>query len=40
VVEFYEPDLNDELTALAVHPEGWKILSSLPLAFKRGKRRG
>jgi len=34
MVEFYEPDLNDELTALAVDPGGWKMLSSLPLAFK------
>lgn len=28
---FYEPDLDDEPTALAVGPEGWKRLSSLPL---------
>ena len=34
LVEFHEPDLNDELTALAVDPSGWKRLSELPLAFR------
>ncbi len=31
VVAFREPDLGDELTALAVGPEHWRALSSLPL---------
>lgn len=31
MVGFHEPDLNDELTAVAVGPEGWRALSSLPL---------
>jgi hypothetical protein len=29
--EFTEPDLDDETTALAVHPDGWRMLSELPL---------
>jgi hypothetical protein len=28
---FMEPDLDDEATALSVCPEGWRMLSSLPL---------
>lgn len=31
VTPFFEPDLGDELTAVAVGPESWKLLSSLPL---------
>lgn len=29
---FHEPDMDDELTAIAVEPMAWKRLSSLPLA--------
>jgi hypothetical protein len=32
---FHEPDLGDELTALAIGPDGWRSLSSLPLGFRR-----
>lgn len=37
VVPFYEPDLNDELTAIALEPslESRRITSSLPLMLKR-----
>lgn len=38
MVGFHEPDLDDELTAVAVGPEGWRALSSLPLL--RGKENG
>jgi hypothetical protein len=31
IYAFFEPDLHDELTALAVGPELWRDLSSLPL---------
>lgn len=31
MVGFHEPDIGDELTAIAVGPEGWKKLSSYPL---------
>jgi len=31
VVAFREPDLDDEVTAVAVGPEHWRALSSLPL---------
>lgn len=31
VVAFHEPDLEDELTAVAAGPECWRALSSLPL---------
>jgi hypothetical protein len=31
VVAFHEPDLGDELTAVAAGPECWRALSSLPL---------
>lgn len=38
VYSFYEPDINDELTAFAVDPkhytEASKLLSSIPLAFQ------
>jgi hypothetical protein len=34
VASFCEPDLGDELTAVAVGPEGRRALSTLPLAFK------
>jgi len=33
VALFREPDLQDELTAIAVAPEGGKYLSTLPLAL-------
>jgi len=32
---FREPDLDDELTAVAVGPAGGRALSSLPLALRR-----
>ncbi len=32
---FREPDINDELTAIAVAPSGAKHLSCLPLALKQ-----
>lgn len=31
VIRFREPDLDDELTAIAAGPECWRALSSLPL---------
>lgn len=31
MVGFHEPDLGDELTAVAAGPEAWRALSSLPL---------
>lgn len=31
VVAFHEPDLGDELTAVAAGPECWRALSGLPL---------
>lgn len=31
---FREPDLDDEMTSVAVGPEGWRLLSSLPLAMR------
>jgi len=31
VVAFHEPDLDDQLTAVAAGPECWRALSSLPL---------
>lgn len=34
-VEFCEPDLDDETTAVALGPQAWRRLSSLPLAFRR-----
>lgn len=37
VVPFYEPDLNNELTAIAVDPfyeDASKLLSNIPLAFQ------
>ena len=30
----YEPDLDDELTAVAIGPEGAKLVSNLPLALR------
>lgn len=30
-VAFHEPDLGDALTAVALGPENWRALSSLPL---------
>lgn len=32
---FREPDFGDSLTGIAVAPAGWRMLSSLPKAFKR-----
>ena len=32
--DFYEPDLDDELTAVAIGPEGAKLVSQLPLALR------
>lgn len=30
-VDFEEPDLDDQLTAIALGPEAWRLVSSLPL---------
>ncbi len=35
VAMFREPDLGDELTSIAVEPEGQKDLSCLPLALRQ-----
>jgi hypothetical protein len=35
VSRFREPDRNNELTAIALGPEGRRITSSLPLALSR-----
>ncbi len=32
---FQEPDVDNEPTAIAVGPEGYRLLSSLPLAFRQ-----
>lgn len=32
VAAFHEPDLDDQMTAIAVEPSAWRLLSSLPLA--------
>lgn len=32
VSRFHEPDIGDALTCIAVEPDAWKRLSSLPLA--------
>jgi hypothetical protein len=34
--KFYEPDLNNELTAITIQPtqEARKVVSSIPLMFK------
>lgn len=39
VTAFYEPDVQDQLTAIAVYgtPEIRKVLSNLPLALKQSK---
>lgn len=37
VIPFYEPDLGNELTALAVEPAGASSLSHLSLALKGGE---
>lgn len=31
---FREPDFNNEATAMALAPEGWRLVSSLPLALR------
>ncbi len=31
IVEFREPDIGNEITAIAAGPEHWRTLSSLPL---------
>ena len=31
---FSEPDVVDGLTAVAIGPDGWRLVSSFPLAFK------
>lgn len=31
---FHEPDFKDSLTAVAVAPCGWRLVSSLPLALR------
>lgn len=36
-VDFHEPDFNDALTAIALGPTAWRIVSSLPLALKPPK---
>lgn len=33
VVPFYEPDLDDELTAVALEPAGHRLVAHLPLAL-------
>ena len=37
VLCFHEPDLGGELTAVAVSPDGARLLSSLPLALRLGR---
>jgi len=32
---FFEPDLEDQLTAIAVHGAAWKHLSEIGLAFRK-----
>lgn len=34
VAAFYEPDRNNELTAIAMGPKGKKLTQKLPLAFQ------
>lgn len=36
-VAFHEPDLDGELTAIAVHPDGARWLTHLPLALRGGE---
>lgn len=31
---FHEPDFGDTLTAVAIAPTGWRLVSSLPLALR------
>jgi hypothetical protein len=31
---FLEPDLGDQMTAVAFHGDAWRMLSSLPLALR------
>lgn len=40
VSSFREPDLDDALTAIAVHPYGERKLSKLPLALRGGEDSG
>lgn len=34
---FREPDFGDSVTGIAIGPQGWKLVSSLPLALKPPK---
>lgn len=35
---FREPDFDNATTAIAIAPEGWRIVSSLPLALREPKK--
>jgi peptidyl-tRNA hydrolase len=35
---FTEPDFGDATTAVAIGPEGWRLVSSLPLALREPKK--
>jgi peptidyl-tRNA hydrolase len=35
---FKEPDFDDAVTAIAIGPSGWRLVSSLPLALREPKR--
>lgn len=35
---FREPDFEDEITALAISAEGWRLLSHLPLALREPRK--
>jgi len=37
VLCFHEPDLGGQLTAVAVSPDGARLLSSIPLALRLGR---
>lgn len=34
---FREPDFDDTVTSIAIEPDGWRLVSSLPLALKPRK---
>jgi peptidyl-tRNA hydrolase len=34
---FKEPDFGDSVTAVAIGPSGWRLVSSLPLALRKPK---